>query len=167
MGKAGQIVTQSLDGNLFDNLFQEIQLETSRAKLRRVAVDGHSFLILLVDFSNFVVVNSVSKRTLRFCTCDDRGDSYLSFSSHDLVFLFCDWEVSRLVSSFNGRRRKKTKRLVNPSRRGLERTISHLLFGLEGWESHCCYFVALLVHRTVIMSLEMIVFSTSVAIDKL
>lgn len=125
MGKAGQIVTQSLDGNLFDNLFQEIQLETSRAKLRRVAVDGHSFLILLVDFSNFVVVNS--KRTLRFCTCDDRGDSYLSFTSRDLVFLFCDWEVSRLVSSFNGRRRKKTKRLVNPSRRGLERTISHLL----------------------------------------
>lgn len=146
MGKAGQIVTQSLDGNLFDNLFQEIQLETSRAKLRRVAVDGHSFLILLVDFSNFVVVNS--KRTLRFCTCDDRGDSYLSFTSRDLVFLFCDWEVSRLVSSFNGRRRKKTKRLVNPSRRGLERTISHLLFGLEGWESHCCYFVALLVQSS-------------------
>lgn len=63
-------------------------------------------------------------------------------------FLFCDWEVSRLVSSFNGRRRKKTKRLVNPSRRGLERTISHLLFGLEGWESHCCYFVALLVQSS-------------------
>lgn len=146
MGKAGQIVTQSLDDNLFDNLFQEIQLETSRAKLRRVAVDGHSFLILLVDFSNFVVVNSVSKRTLR--TCDDRGDSYLSFTSRDLVFLFCDWEVSKLVSSFNGRRRKKTKRLVNPSRRGLERTISHLLFGLEGWESHCCYFVALLVQSS-------------------
>lgn len=101
-----------------------------------------------VDFSNFVVVNSVSKRTLRFSTCDDRGDSYLSFTSRDLVFLFCDWEVSRLVSSFNGRRRKKTKRLVNPSRRGLERTISHLLFGLEGWESHCCYFVALLVQSS-------------------
>ena len=95
MGKAGQIVTQSLDGNLFDNLFQEIQLETSRAKLRRVAVDGHSFLILLVDFSNFVVVNSASKRTLRFCTCDDRGDSYLSFTSRDLVFFCFAIEKSR------------------------------------------------------------------------
>lgn len=124
-----------------------------------MAVDGHSFLVLLVDFSNFVVavVNSVSKRTLRFCTCgghDDRDDPYLSFSSRHLVFLFCDWEISRLISSFNGRRarRRKTKRLVNPSRRRLERMISHLLFKLKGWESHCCYFVALLVHRTVMMS---------------
>lgn len=147
MGKAGQIVTQSLDGNLFDNLFQEIQLETSRAKLRRVAVDGHSFLILLVDFSNFVVVNSVSNVEILHVWWSRRFISVVQFSRFSF-FLFCDWEVSRLVSSFNGRRRKKTKRLVNPSRRGLERTISHLLFGLEGWESHCCYFVALLVQSS-------------------
>lgn len=87
MGKAGQIVTQSLDGNLFDNLFQEIQLETSRAKLRRVAVDGHSFLILLVDFSNFVVVNSVSNVEILHVWWSRRFISVVHFSRFSFFVL--------------------------------------------------------------------------------
>ena len=55
-----------------DNLFQENKFERSSVRLRRVVVNGHSFLGLALDFSNFAVaVAKWAKRTLnsRFCPC--------------------------------------------------------------------------------------------------
>ena len=114
----GRLSQSLVDAFSRDNLFQENKFERSSVRLRRVVVNGHSFLGLALDFSNFAVaVAKWAKRTLnsRFCPCATMvTNGYWSsmcaqlprfliyfFSFFFFFFFICEQEISSLVVSFS------------------------------------------------------------------